>query len=96
MTPELTETDIYGCIDCHKLSFIYMVHNLVWLEAIPNYFSLKKERKKKGLYTSLCLDCLSSRIGRLLTINDFQNVPANDHIRFGFRMGFKLGFGLES
>lgn len=59
-----------GCIDCKKFLYecpYYMVHDELWSLA-------------NGGKSRLCLECLSNRIGRRLSRDDFSNVPANQAI----------------
>jgi len=60
---------VFACIDCAACTNCngeyYMVHDEVWLEANP---------KDKGM---LCVGCLESRLGRLLTKDDFIDAPVN-------------------
>jgi hypothetical protein len=55
------------CSMCTNCNFeYYMVHDSVWLEANP---------KDHGM---LCIGCLESRRGKLLTKDDFTDAPVND------------------
>ncbi len=78
--------DAIGCMDCGALGG-YMVHDDVWLKALPNYHELKRIRKLEGKRVYLCIVHLQHRLGRPLTIRDFKLVPINDQIRFAFHMG---------
>jgi len=51
------------CTNCNYE--YYMVHDSIWLEANP---------KDKGM---LCIGCLESRRGKLLTKDDFLDCPLN-------------------
>jgi hypothetical protein len=59
----------FSCLDCSVCTDCnaeyYMVHDHVWLAANP---------KDKGM---LCVGCLESRLGRLLTKDDFTAAPLN-------------------
>jgi len=67
----------FDCIDCnvdtYETNEYYMVHDHLWATATGN---------SKGM---LCLDCLSSRLGRALRVEDFTNCLLNqgsDGMRF--------------
>jgi hypothetical protein len=57
------------CLDCDidtiELGDFYGVNDSVWLEAVPD---------GKGM---LCLLCLQVRLGRRLTLADFDTAPIN-------------------
>ena len=56
-----------GCVDCkcyHYEALYYMVNDDVWLES-------------NGGDQLLCLYCLTIRLGRKLTRNDFKNIQMN-------------------
>ena len=61
---------VFGCIDCGVCTNCngeyYMVYDEVWEAANP---------KRKGM---LCIGCLETRLGRLLTKDDFTDAPVND------------------
>ncbi len=52
-----------------------MVSTEVWLSVMPDHTG------------DLHFACLEKKLGRLLTIDDFPNCPANNTIRFGFKLG---------
>ena len=60
---------MFACMDCGSctncMDEYYMVHDSVWLEANP---------KDHGM---LCIGCLESRRGKLLTARDFTAAPIN-------------------
>ena len=78
----------FGCIDCGA-DEQYMLVTGVWLEAFPDYKTVFVERRKAGLHTCLCMECVESRLGRKLVIEDFVDAPINRKIFFGFRLGLK-------
>ena len=60
----------FDCLDCgvntadaHEY---YMVKDNIWLKAHP---------KDDGM---LCIACLETRLGRVLTCNDFTDAPVNN------------------
>jgi hypothetical protein len=61
---------LFECMDCAACTNCnfeyYMVHDTVWLEANP---------QDRGM---LCIGCLESRRGKLLTRDDFTAAPVND------------------
>jgi|SRR6267142_5929067 hypothetical protein len=65
------------CMDCsiettftlNKADEYYMVNNALWMQANPQC---------EG---TLCIGCLESRIGRLLTWADFTDCPLNKNPR---------------
>lgn len=66
-----------------------MVHDVIWSKAFPDYKQVRGERRRKGLFTDLCLTCLDKRVqkalGRNLVIEDFRtDVPVNESVFFGF------------
>jgi len=87
------------CFDCDSNTTLYSVHDHVWLKAWPDYQEDKArvvtrygeyivdayEGTKRHPMNCLCLcfDCLEKRLGRPLTIDDFDGTRANDGIRFG-------------
>lgn len=78
------------CHDCESDADNYMVKDLVWRRAFPDYkkvrFQLKVEGKDPRIL--LCFDCLEKRLGRLLTAEDFDlSVPVNAGIALGIRIG---------
>lgn len=79
----LQETSL-KCFHCEEpVSDWYMVHDAVWLEAVPNY----RQRKAQGLHTFLCFKCLAMSLGRSLTLEDFQpDAKVNQGIFLGSRM----------
>ena len=72
-----------NCRDCGRHDDGYMVVHKVWFEAFKMEVTSPLKRPK-GL---LCLDCLETRLGRLLTVEDFMpDVPINRGILLGFSM----------
>ena len=80
-----------ACFDCGcgwEALQGYMVRDHLWEEAWPNYGAT--ERLVRWLYRDpschalswllLCLPCLSARLGRKLTLDDFDfTIPLNHH-----------------
>ena len=65
------------CAVCGRVNGFdfYMVHDEVWKEA-----ALRRDE-------SCCLPCLSEKLGRALTIDDFDaKKPMNRPVIFGYRM----------
>ena len=73
------------CHDCKQSHANYMVYNSVWDLAFPDY----AEVKRRYGFANLCLECLSSRLGRALTIDDFPHVPINQGVELGYKIGLK-------
>lgn len=65
--------DVFHCQCCGGLNDQYMVSNKMWAQVN------KGER-------FLCLDCVESRLGRFLTIEDFTPAKINNPIRQGYMM----------
>ncbi len=63
------------CGDCASPRDEYMVLDTVW--AAAGFTS------RKGV---VCLDCLEARLGRPLTLADFNSAPINFSLRFGYKM----------
>lgn len=65
----MTEFDGFECLDCgvdtSLIHEYYMVKNRVWLKAHP---------ADDGM---LCIACLETRLGRVLTHKDFTDAPIN-------------------
>lgn len=74
----------YYCYDCSHYPPSYMVLDEVWERAVPDYREQRKSRR-----FNLCFSCLESRLGRELTVRDFQEVPVNQGIFFGYLMGVR-------
>ena len=90
------------CFDCNGQTFLYSLHDDVWLQAWPDYESAKADAEaRNGPFVNtlhggkqrnplcclcLCIPCLEKRLDRPLTIDDFDNSPANDPIRFGLHL----------
>jgi hypothetical protein len=55
------------CLDCRNEcnEEYYMVHDALWLTANPTVNGM------------LCIGCLEERLGRILTLDDFTDVPIN-------------------
>lgn len=67
--------DYWVCMDCRQPDpMFFMVEDDVWTAAGLD----------KGV---ICPTCLEKRLGRKLVIQDFQHVPGNDAIFFGYLMG---------
>ena len=66
------------CFDCGvEWPADYQVTDLLWAEA--------GLAPKEG---RLCLSCLGTRLGRLLTIEDFPaEIPVNTGMHFGYNLG---------
>lgn len=79
-----------GCLDCHTFKTPwYIVRDSIWKEAIPNYNEIKKSNPPEHPI-ELCFDCLEKRLGRQLTIDDFDLTKnINTSLLFGFMMGIK-------
>lgn len=91
---------MYNCLDCRRIDPCYKVQDSVWLAAVPDYEELQRtlraDAKKRGLegaqlraasFVGLCFTCLSNRLGRDLTLEDFTSDPVNEGIRFGHQLG---------
>lgn len=52
-------------VDTAEIAEYYTVHDKVWLSAHPDDYGL------------LCIGCLETRLGRLLTSEDFPRYPIN-------------------
>ena len=67
--------------------FAYMVRESIWKEAFPDYLLVRdhlrqqKVRSKGFWAVVLCPECLSKRLGRPLTLDDFTWAPINDWFR---------------
>ena len=69
---------LWQCQDCLRHADDYMVKHTVWREAFK---TPPDEPKAPG---SLCFECLESRLGRLLQLDDFpRHIPANRGIYLG-------------
>lgn len=89
--------DTRRCFDCLNFTPAYMVAGKVWEKAWPYAKDQKRLMRrraeqlnldpKKCAKQNLCFVCLEERIGRKLTIHDFQLVPVNGAIRFGYQLG---------
>jgi len=82
----------YACYDCQHHGGAYMVHDHVWDAAWPDYWKVKRSRahlpERRDRILCLCLGCLSRRLGRPLTPDDFDlEVPLNESVRVGIEMG---------
>lgn len=80
------------CYDCRKQTPMYMARNDVWGEAWPGYLKLRTQLilQNQGVrvHLLLCFGCLSKRLGRALTIDDFDlDIICNQGIRLGFELG---------
>lgn len=77
----------FHCIDCKvntsQSHEYYMVNDDIWLLANPADFGM------------LCISCLETRLGRLLTPNDFTSAPINHPSmnRMSDRLLDRLGYG---
>lgn len=81
---------VFGCFDCRKNTCAnYMVEPSVWRQAFPNYAEVKS--CNRDLFVELCFDCLSRRLGRSLTLNDFSDAPVNEGVRLGYRLSLQGG-----
>ena len=90
-------TDSRRCFDCLNFDGEYSVSDKVWLQAWPYARDHQRLMKRRALQLGLdpkivvrqrlCFTCLEARLGRKLTIDDFQLVPINAGIRFGFQLG---------
>jgi hypothetical protein len=91
-----------ACYDCKRGSEFYMVRRETWVRAWPEYDSLRREilAKRRELlrdpdrafpvskFLLLCFDCLERRLGRPLTVDDFDlDLIVNEPIRLGMRLG---------
>lgn len=75
----------YNCADCGERSHdAYMVNKDVWHDVLH-----ESEIGKQGMF--LHLKCLDARVqrtyGRRLMVEDFQDLPINEGIFFGFKLG---------
>ena len=63
--------------------FAYMVRESIWKEVFPDYLAVRQQkiRRKGDWAVVLCPECLSKRLGRPLTPDDFTNAPINDWLR---------------
>ena len=70
------EKDGLHCVVCGNLTLdIYVLSHEAW----------KAARLEEGY---CCLDCLSKRLGRELTLSDFDtSAPLNRLLIFGYRLG---------
>lgn len=69
-----------GVATCGKTNReYYMVKPFIWWQAV---------RKAHAQY--LCIGCLESRIGRVLTAKDFWNVPLNHQMETSHRASARL------
>lgn len=71
---------LWKCMECHVntlgTSHYYMVRNELWKEITSKKF--KGHLHEKGM---LCLNCVEKRLGRKLTLDDFDlNIPVNYNI----------------
>lgn len=78
---KIPEDTVAGCIDCgqHLYAMTYMVEDDLWASA-----GLRKDQL-------CCEDCLSIRIGRELTIDDYTNAIINLPLLRGYIMAKKDG-----
>lgn len=83
-----------NCGDCHDCGGYaqYMVRGEIWGQAFPDYAQVRVQlierldRRFKGL--DLCFSCLAIRLGRVLTIEDFDlTIPVNSAVVFGIQLG---------
>jgi len=86
------------CYDCRNQAVWYMVRNEVWGEAWPDYLKLRTQlrlqNQGKPVHLLLCFKCLSKRLGRELTIDDFDlNIVSNHGILLGFELGIQYEMG---
>lgn len=74
----------YECAECGQPELEgYKARDSVWLQAMPT---------KKGF---LHLECLAQKLGRQLTIDDFEpDLPINQGLFVGFRIGAQHARGL--
>lgn len=71
-----------------------MVRDEVWFQAWPTYREdrelLQRTAKAREMQIEavcyLCLECLEKRLGRPLVIEDFEDVPLNKGVFFGYEM----------
>jgi hypothetical protein len=92
-----TESDTYRCFDCLDRNNGYTVHDRLWDLAWPHHEEHRQamhmraeqlnQQHRKMVRQFLCLPCLEVRLGRSLTIDDFDDVPINRALRFGYRLG---------
>lgn len=89
----------FNCHDCKRSGGDFMVKDVVWREAWPEYAEKKREllQKYKGTnehfrtHLNLCLCCLQKRLKRKLKKEDFDlTLPVNDLIVLGMEMGGQL------
>lgn len=78
----------FYCMDCKvhtgTLNEYYMVHDDIWLFANPDDFGM------------LCVSCLETRLGRMLTPADFTDAPVNgDFGKKSGRLRDRLGHGKQ-
>lgn len=72
---------IHYCIDCLKSACIYNIHYMVY----PEVWKAAGLETKDGY---LCIPSLESRLGRKLTIKDFDlNLSINSAIKLGYELG---------
>lgn len=85
----------FKCYDCRRPAGSYMVHRAVWDRAWPEYRELKRSlvTKYRGTpewfraHLELCLGCLEKRLGRPLSVEDFDlKLPINDGVFTGIRI----------
>jgi len=94
-----TKRKIGECYDCGFDHDWYMVKNEVWLQAWPeDYPKLRTrlilENQGRRVFVSLCYECLEKRLGRVLTIDDFDlGIPINSGVRMGFKLGLRDEMG---
>ena len=92
----------WHCHDCKGGNHDYMVKKEVWLQAWPTYHEehkallaeirqARKEGRTNGRgHLLLCFNCLKKRLGRPLTVDDFDlDIIINDGIKLGVKLGLQ-------
>ncbi len=73
-TKKKRDCDLFTCVHCGvntlHINEYYMIHDEVWLAARP---PLENSRRP----VMACIGCVETRLGRLLTPEDFTDAPAN-------------------
>lgn len=94
-----TKRKIGECYDCGFSHDWYMLKDEVWLQAWPEGYKelrtkLTLENQGRRVFVGLCYECLEKRLGRMLTIDDFDlGIPINSGIRMGFKLGLRDEMG---
>jgi hypothetical protein len=86
----------HKCFDCLGPNNSYTVHDHLWDDAWPHHEEHKSAMLVRAsdhrmphnmVHQYLCLSCLEKRLGRRLKIEDFDDAPINNAIRFAYQLG---------